>query len=817
MGKKRKSKHVIADDATASRQQVLGDNAIVALLYLLASLLTEILVNDFGYSAPLWPPVGIALAWVLIKGYAILPGLFIAALIARIVNESMVYGSDALHSVWLLGAFAIAIATTLQAAIARCLITQVITLPTRVETLREWSLLSLIGGPLACLVTSAIGAAVLFADGTVDRGQVAETWFEWWLADSLGVLLIAPVLLVLFGPCQDGRPTRLRRIIVSLPVIGVVGMLMLAYHYAKTWEAEDHKVRFLESANLRADLIRETVERYSTGLHSIAHYSASHRDLSEATFAAFAHKHLQGNDGIVAVEWHETNPSASDRRYLAAIDDNHQSVQDVLSANQPIDALIEQAIDTHGIALSDSYQLRENENVFFKALPVFNAGTASDQLLQGVLIGLYSVTSLIEHALQPVVNRSINLHVYHEQEQGTPLTAHGIPIANAPLQHRVDVQIGDRQFWLEFTPQPRTHFLGNGPVSWLVLASGSLFCMAVQAVLLLVSAQNDRSQREVIHHAKRSDYNQGMMRAIVESAVDGLLTIDKTGIIQSFNPACVHMFGYQPHEVIGQNVSMLMTDSDAAKHDQYLAKYTDDSRRGMVGQQRELTARRKDGSEFPIFIAASELDFGDDLSFCAVLRDITEKRRLERMTDSFVSTVNHELRTPLTSVKGALSLLRSSNGDGLNARAKRLIDLSYGNCLRLENLVNDMLDMRKITAGKMQYRLDRYDLVPLIKQTVESMSIYARTHDAGLVVDLPDSLYCVVDPLRFEQALSNLLSNAAKFTAPHSEVMVKLTQDNAMAVLSVVDQGPGIPESFRDQVFEKFSQADTSNTRTRGG
>ncbi|MCP5249580.1 MAG: CHASE domain-containing protein [Candidatus Accumulibacter sp.] len=198
--------------------------------------------------------------------------------------------------------------------------------------------------------------------------------------------------------------------------------------------------------------------------------------------------------------------------------------------------------------------------------------------------------------------------------------------------------------------------------------------------------------------------------------------------------------------------------------------------------------------------------------------DISERKQMEQMKNEFVSTVSHELRTPLTSIRGSLGLLDGGAAGQLPDAAKSLIAIAAGNCERLVTLINDILDMEKIASERMSFALTTQPLMPLVEQAVEANQGYAVQHDVCLEIVARLPAACAqVDPDRFLQVLANLLSNAAKFSPPGETVGVSLQRRGECLRVEVVDRGPGVPEEFRARLFEKFSQADGSTTRDKGG
>ncbi len=208
---------------------------------------------------------------------------------------------------------------------------------------------------------------------------------------------------------------------------------------------------------------------------------------------------------------------------------------------------------------------------------------------------------------------------------------------------------------------------------------------------------------------------------------------------------------------------------------------------------------------------------GQPLGAVAVMHDITERKRIERMQREFISTVSHELRTPLTSITGALALICSNVMGEVPEQVHELLDIAQQNSQRLSALIDDLLDMEKLNAGKMRFDLLEQPLQPQLELALRSNRSYAERHGVQLHLgDCPAQLV-EVDAMRLQQVLSNLLSNAAKFSPPGERVELSGRVRDGRVRVSVRDRGPGIPADFHDRVFQKFAQADSSDSRQQGG
>ncbi len=235
--------------------------------------------------------------------------------------------------------------------------------------------------------------------------------------------------------------------------------------------------------------------------------------------------------------------------------------------------------------------------------------------------------------------------------------------------------------------------------------------------------------------------------------------------------------------------------------------------------QHEYRVRYADGTVRWLFgNAAPEREADGSTLWHGFISDITERIQIEQLKSEFISTVSHELRTPLTSISGSLGLVMGGVLGVIPEQAAKIITVALRNSQRLTFMINDLLDMEKLEAGKMYFDLQGQQLLPLLEQAVESNSSYGLQRDVQLVIDKNQPDFPVhVDSQRLLQVLSNLLSNAIKYSPDHGSVTIGMQLQGTMVRVSVSDSGPGIPLEFRQRIFQKFSQADSSDTRQKGG
>ncbi|WP_251977369.1 ATP-binding protein [Salinicola avicenniae] len=244
-----------------------------------------------------------------------------------------------------------------------------------------------------------------------------------------------------------------------------------------------------------------------------------------------------------------------------------------------------------------------------------------------------------------------------------------------------------------------------------------------------------------------------------------------------------------------------------------------ESRVNLTPWHAEYRVRKADGGF--IWLAGQsvperELDGGT--LWHGFLHDVTERKRNERLKGEFISTVSHELRTPLTSISGSLGLIQGGALGQPPEAMRSMLSVAHNNAQRLILLINDLLDMEKLVAGKMNFEMEAQPLMPLIEQAIESNQAYADQFNVLYAMTARmDEAQVTVDAMRLQQVMSNLLSNAAKFSPAEAQVEVRVEPVGDRVRVSVLDHGPGIPEAFHERIFQKFSQADGSSTRKQGG
>jgi PAS domain S-box-containing protein len=336
-----------------------------------------------------------------------------------------------------------------------------------------------------------------------------------------------------------------------------------------------------------------------------------------------------------------------------------------------------------------------------------------------------------------------------------------------------------------------------------------------QLLNLLAGALGAALGRQLVMQELRA--SEELFRTAMEIAPVGQALVQPDGCFLKVNTALCELLGYSEAELLTKDFQSLTHPDDLARD---LELLTQCLRNEIDRYRMEKRYFHKTGRVIWIVLSVALVrDRGGNPNyFIAQIQDISEQREMERIKSEFVSMVSHELRTPLTSIRGSLGLVLGTQAELLPPKAKRFLEIANGNCERLILLVNDILDIDKITSGHMLFVIDSIQLNNVLFEAVHAVEGYVEKLNVKLVLRPPvNEVRINVDERRLLQVLTNLLSNAAKFSPPNAEVRVGAEISATQVRITVADSGPGIPENFRGRIFGKFSQADSSSTRQVGG
>jgi PAS domain S-box-containing protein len=504
-------------------------------------------------------------------------------------------------------------------------------------------------------------------------------------------------------------------------------------------------------------------------------------------------------------------------RWVEPLAGNEDMVGHDVKRDATLGAALEAAASRSRATLTPPLEMTQGYQAFIAYLPLTRNGR-----FDGFIAGVFAIEELFQAALRNEASTDFTTTMLHDGRAFFSNAAAGTAPSAATIERQLRIE--DQQWLLRIAPTPAFVAAQASSLPPLVLAAGLLVAalagLSVRYILI--------SRLKSSHLSKSLALNAG----IISSSAHLVIAIDQEYRIMIFNRAAEAALGYAAREVIGRRAIPIFLDPvELEQRARTLSKETGEPieigpqiftyiplREGY--ETREWTFVRKDGSRFPVSVTITPLrdDHGVVTGFIGVIEDITVRKEVERLKSEFTAVVSHELRTPLTSIRGSLGLILGALSSGLPQKVRDLLEIAQSNCERLVLLINDILDIEKFSAGQMRFELHTVPVAGLTLQAVEANEGYARKFQVRIELSPADpGCRVTVDPDRFVQVMSNLLSNAVKYSPQGGTVHVWTEQRGDAVRISVRDHGPGIPDDFRDRIFERFSQADTSTTREKGG
>jgi len=347
--------------------------------------------------------------------------------------------------------------------------------------------------------------------------------------------------------------------------------------------------------------------------------------------------------------------------------------------------------------------------------------------------------------------------------------------------------------------------------------------------------------------------NAALLKAIIENAIDGIITIDDRGKVESINPAACGLFQYSQDEVIGNNISMLMPPPDREQHDGYLHRYQRTGRPHIIGIGREVTGLRKDGSRFPFRLGVSEVQFSGRKVYTGFIHDLSHQREAEerlreyashleeqveertrslrhsvqalqeakeevslslvkekelgQLKSRFVSMASHEFRTPLSAVQLSASLIEKYAAPFDNPNITKHVARIKNAVNNLTTILNDFLSLEKLEAGKVEPTFNNFDLVKLSEEITEEMQMVAKQNQNIIYQHTGINKMVTLDQNLIKNCILNLVGNAIKYSGENTFIEFNTEINEEACIITIKDNGIGIPDTDQKHLFEAFFRA----------
>lgn len=313
------------------------------------------------------------------------------------------------------------------------------------------------------------------------------------------------------------------------------------------------------------------------------------------------------------------------------------------------------------------------------------------------------------------------------------------------------------------------------------------------------------------------------LQAIMDTTVDGLITIDEFGIIQHYNRACEEIFGYTADEVIGQNVKILMPAPYRSEHDDYLKNYRDTGEKKIIGKGREVMGQRKDGSVFPLDLSVGEVIVHKQKLYSGIVRDITERKKAEEEImrsneelERFAYLASHDLQEPLRMVRNFTGLLHEEYGNTMGPQASNYMTFILDSSARMQELVADLLEYSRV--GSEETGFTDFETSRQIDIVLSNLSEPIKETGAELIID--DGMPRIhANPVRFTRLMQNLIGNAIKYRKQDQipQIHISIEENSNEWRFSVADNGIGIKKEYLEQIFVIFKRLHGKNEYTGTG
>ncbi len=840
--------------------------ALVALVYLALGALGLTFAIAPGYSSPIFPAAGFAVAILLWSERRVWPGIWIGSWVLNLGVGWLQVGELGWHAG--LAAAGIASGATLQALLSWWLVIRCVGTHWRtLESERSIVWVLALAGPAACVISATTGVTILLWNGVILPAEYLYAWINWWSGDTLGVLILLPISLCLLYRHEAPWSGRLTTLVV--PMLLALGLVGGAFYAMALWERATQKLHIQAHGEALATLLSQRFAAHREALSALRRLIEVTPDMSYAQFEYFTQITLKDNPDIFALSFNpyvvaarrpaferdmtrktgkadfEITERNSEKRlvraaeraeyvtvgYISPLAGNRPAVGFDISSEPVRHAAIEQAIRSGGITVTAPIRLvQENRDRVGVLLldPARAHGLGFDaainrETLGGFAVGVIKADEMVQIATHAATIPGLVFQVDDAQSATGKAVIYRsenvTSTADADYVWQQQIAIADRTWTLTVTPTPAYLRQQHHWVALVVGAAGLTLSALLQMLILITTGKTAIIQRTVREQTRELEIKShdledrnAQMSALFDLSADGLITFDRQlGVIKYVNSAFTPMTGLVETQIVGLDevafsdrlARLCIPSASFCGVDVLRLRTAQES--GYHREQIELSGPGKRVLEIGL-----KLSDANTVSQILYFRDVTHQTEVDRMKSEFLSTAAHELRTPMASVYGFAELLLLRERD--EATRRELLGIILAQAKRMTQIIDDLLDVARIEArqGK-DFVLEIVAVDALVADAVAAYKVPAN-REAPLVTPLALPLHINVDRNKMWQALTNLLSNAYKYSPAGGEVAIRFvtTADGARVGIEIRDHGIGMTPAQVARTGERFYRADAS-------
>jgi two-component system sensor kinase FixL len=346
--------------------------------------------------------------------------------------------------------------------------------------------------------------------------------------------------------------------------------------------------------------------------------------------------------------------------------------------------------------------------------------------------------------------------------------------------------------------------LANSPTDYTNQTADELEPI-LKSIAQFVQTMNHEQQHE--HDKAALEASTQHTQTILNDIADGIITISKEGIIQSFNHAAETIFGYRAKQIIGKNVSELMPEPHRSKHNDYLKNHLKTGKKNILGIGLEVTGLRRNGDEFPMDLMVSRVFQKGEPVFIGIVRDITEKRRIDDLRSQFITAASKQILGPLNIIAEAISRLQTSAQEALPGSLHLAVEIAHNNSIKLQKLMNDLIEMQNLSKDDAPFKFETQLVLPLIEEILQRNKTYSDIYQCQVSIKaVAKNLTAHIDTARFYQALTQLLQYTLKLSEPNNEVQIHISEERSKIKIAIGIASKTLAENTRKNLADYFGQ-----------